>query len=104
MPRKVELADVLEILEYANAMIRPEDLTPLDDAEAIILANIQTLPLDVFDYILSYNFKLIYTWTSRPFSLFQKEILREYLRREESASSFIKEERKKVINERGKAL
>ena len=94
--------DVKELLEVAQEMNIIPTLEPLDDPEGIILSSLDSYSRDTFIYIVTWSYNLAAHWTSRPFSLFQYEVLREYLRREEKASSFIKEERRRINAEQFK--
>jgi len=94
--------DVKELLGIAQEMGIIPTLDPLDDPERIILSSLDSYSRDAFMYIVTWSYNLAHSWTSRPFSLFQYEALREYLRREEKASSSIKEERRRINAEQFK--
>jgi len=94
--------DVKELLGIAQEMGIIPTLDPLDDPERIILSSLDSYSRDAFMYIVTWSYNLAHSWRSRHFSLFQYEVLREYLRREEKASSSIKEERRRINAEQFK--
>ena len=94
--------DVKELLGLVSELGMYPFLDPLDDPERIILSSIESYSRDTFMYLVIQSYNLAHSWTSRPFSFFQFAILREYLQREEKASSSNKEERRRINAERFK--